>query len=165
VRKQDLLANFALHQNVNSTNTSRSSQSAYRFSLPAFLCHPIDLRYLINCPGCRPRNKKCAFLKGHCSKLSKGEVTFCFECASFPCDRLRTIDSRYRSRYRMSMIENLSFIKENGMEKFLECQEETWKCQNCGELISCHNGLCFNCDLEKLKNKKQKYRWNEQQAP
>jgi hypothetical protein len=120
---------------------------------------------LINCPGCRPRNKKCAFLKGHCSKLSKGEVTFCFECTSFPCDRLRTIDNRYRSRYRMSMIENLSFIKENGMEKFLEDQEETWKCQNCGELISCHNGLCFNCDLEKLKNKKQKYRWNEHQAP
>jgi hypothetical protein len=120
---------------------------------------------LINCPGCRPRNKKCAFLKGHCSKLSKGEVTFCFECASFPCDRLRTIDNRYRSRYRMSMIENLNFIKENGMEKFLEDQEETWKCQNCGELISCHNGLCFNCDLEKLKNKKQKYRWNEHQAP
>jgi hypothetical protein len=120
---------------------------------------------LINCPGCRPRNKKCAFLKGHCSKLSKGEVTFCFECASFPCDRLRTIDNRYRSRYRMSMIENLNFIKENGMEKFLEDQEETWKCQNCGELISCHNGLCFNCDLEKLKNKKQKYRWNEHQVP
>jgi hypothetical protein len=66
---------------------------------------------LINCPACRPRNKKCAFLKEHCSKLSKGEVTFCFECASFPCDRLRTIDNRYRSRYRLSMIENLNFIK------------------------------------------------------
>jgi hypothetical protein len=39
------------------------------------------------------------------------------------------IDMRYRSHYRMSMIENLKFIKENGMEKFLEYQEETWKCQ------------------------------------
>jgi hypothetical protein len=118
---------------------------------------------MINCTGCRPRNKKCAFLKGHCSKLSNGEVTFCFECTGFPCDRLRTIDKRYRSRYRISMIENLNFIRENGMEKFLEDQEETWKCQNCGELISCHNGLCFNCDLNKLKNRKQKYRWNEDQ--
>jgi hypothetical protein len=116
---------------------------------------------MINCAGCRPRNKKCAFLKGHCSKLSKGELTFCFECDSFPCERLKTIDNRYRSRYRMSMIENLNLIKENGMEKFLENQEETWKCQNCGEVISCHNGLCFKCDLEKLKNKKQKYRWDE----
>jgi hypothetical protein len=98
----------------------------------------------VNCSGCRPRNKKCAFLKGHCSELSKGDVTFCFECASFPCDRLRKIDKRYRSRCRMSMIENLNFIKENGMEKFLDNQEKTWKCQNCGELISCHNGLCFS---------------------
>lgn len=75
---------------------------------------------MVNCLGCRPRNKKCAFLIGHCIKLSKGEVTFCFECASFPCDRLRTIDKRYRSSYRMSMIENLNFIKENGMETFLK---------------------------------------------
>jgi hypothetical protein len=115
------------------------------------------------CVGCRPRKKNCAFLKKRCSKLSSGEVAFCFECDSFPCDELKTIDRRYRGRYRMSMIENLKFIKENGMEKFLEDQEEKWKCQNCGELISCHNGLCFNCDLEKLKSKKQKYRWNEDQ--
>jgi hypothetical protein len=120
---------------------------------------------MIHCQGCRPRNKKCAFLKGHCSKLTKGEVTFCFECSGFPCDRLRTMDNRYRSRYRMSMIENLNFIKENGMEKFLEDQEKTWKCQSCGELISCHNGLCFNCDLEMLKHRQQKYRWDKDQKP
>jgi len=115
------------------------------------------------CTGCRPGNKRCAYLRKHCSKLANDEVTFCYECQEFPCHRLRTIDKRYRSRYRMSMIENLSFIKENGMKKFLNNQEKTWKCKNCGELISCHNGLCFNCDLEKLKNKKQKYRWNEDQ--
>lgn len=116
---------------------------------------------MIQCVGCRPRNKKCAFLKKQCSKLSKGEVTFCYECKSFPCNRLRTIDERYRSRYRMSMIGNLQFIREHGIQKFLEEQEKSWKCKSCGEMICCHNGLCFNCDLEKLRNKKQKYRWNE----
>ena len=116
---------------------------------------------MISCPGCRPRNKKCAFLKGHCSRLSNGEVTYCFECTSFPCDRLKTIDKRYRSRYRMSMIANLNFIKEKGIENFLNNQEEAWKCPNCGGLISCHNGLCFVCDLEELRNRKTKYRWNE----
>ena len=113
------------------------------------------------CAGCRSRNKKCAFLKKHCVRLMKGEVTFCFECADFPCDRLRTIDNRYKSRYRMSMIDNSRFIKEQGMQKFLEEQEKTWKCPTCGKLVSCHNGLCFNCDLEKLRSKKQKYRWDE----
>jgi hypothetical protein len=117
---------------------------------------------MIHCVGCRPRDKKCAFLKKQCSKLSKGEVTFCFECESFPCNRLRTIDERYRSRYRMSMIENLQSIREHGIEKFLEEQEKSWKCQKCGEMICCHNGLCFNFDLEKLRSKKQKYRWNKE---
>jgi Protein of unknown function (DUF3795) len=113
------------------------------------------------CTGCRPRNKKCAFLKKRCSKLANNEVRFCFECSSFPCDRLKTIDSRYRSRYRMSMIENLNFIKRNGIEEFLDSQEKSWKCKSCGEMICCHNGICFNCGLEKLRNKKNKYRWNE----
>ena len=113
------------------------------------------------CTDCRPRNKKCAWIKKQCTELSNGEITFCYKCKSFPCHRLMIIDERYRSRYRMSMIENLKFIKAHGMEKFLGAQEKLWKCKSCGEMICCHNGLCFNCDLEKLRNKKQKYRWNE----
>jgi len=111
------------------------------------------------CIGCRSRKKNCAFLKKHCSKLLKEEGTFCFECTSYPCDHLITLDSRYKARYRMSMIENLNFIKTEGMEKFLEKQDELWKCQDCGALICCHNGICFNCGLEELRIKKEKYRW------
>jgi hypothetical protein len=113
------------------------------------------------CTGCRPRNKKCAFLKRQCSRLLNAEVAFCFECPDFPCDRLKTLDARYRSRYRMSMIDNLRFIKDHGIQKFLEEQKKTWNCQNCGEMVCCHNGLCLNCELEKLIIKKQKYRWTE----
>jgi hypothetical protein len=111
------------------------------------------------CVGCRPRNKNCAFLKKRCIKLSSGEVNFCFECENFPCENLTTIDERYRSRHRMSMIENLIFIKEKTMEKTLEEQQKTWKCIDSGELISCHDGLCYSCELEKLRNTKQRYRW------
>ena len=114
------------------------------------------------CSGCRPRNKKCAFLKKRCLKLSTGEVAFCFECNSFPCDHLRAIDSRYKSHYRMSMIENLIFIKESGVAKFLEKQKEIWKCPKCGEMICCHNGICFSCSLDELINKKEKYRWKDE---
>jgi hypothetical protein len=111
------------------------------------------------CTGCRQRNKKCAFIKKQCSKLLNAEVAYCFECTGFPCDRLKTLNDRYKERYKMSMIENLSFIKEHGMQNFLEEQAKRWKCPNCGELISCHNGICFSCGLEKLRNKKEKYRW------
>ncbi len=114
------------------------------------------------CKGCRPRSKKCAFLKKRCLKLSTGEVTFCFECSSFPCDHLRAIDKRYSALYRMSMIENSNFIRDNGIEKFLEKQKEIWKCPNCGEMVCCHNGICFSCSMEELRNKKAKYRWNDE---
>jgi len=114
------------------------------------------------CPGCRPRGKQCAYLKKQCPKLN-GEIRFCYECKTFPCHRLKTIDARYQSRYRTSFIENLLFIKENGMEKFLQAQQKKWQCPNCGEMTSCHNGLCFKCDLEKLRAKKQKFRWDDNQ--
>jgi hypothetical protein len=115
------------------------------------------------CAGCRPRDKQCAFLKKRCETLLNGQVQYCYECESYPCERLRHIDKRYfLSRFRMSMIENLEYIKEYGMEKFLEKEEEKWRCPECGGVICCHNGICFNCGLEKLKKKKNKYRWDDE---
>jgi len=35
------------------------------------------------CLGCRPRNKNCAFLKKHCSKLSNGEGLSVLNALSF----------------------------------------------------------------------------------
>lgn len=113
------------------------------------------------CTGCKPRNKNCAFLKKKCSKLSGKEVTFCFECINFPCDRLKKIDQRYNERYRMSMIDNLRFIKEKGIETFLKNQEKHWKCKTCGGMVCCHNGICYNCELDKLRKREQKFRWDE----
>ncbi len=113
------------------------------------------------CKGCRPRGKNCAFLKKRCNLLMSGQVQYCHECDEFPCRNLQHIDERYRERYRMSMVENLGYIIENGMEAFLEKEEEKWKCPECGAVICCHNGICYTCGLEKLRNKKNKYRWED----
>lgn len=113
------------------------------------------------CKGCRPRDKKCAFLKKRCDLLLSGRVQYCYECAEFPCRYLQHIDKRYRSLYRMSMIENLEDIKENGIERFLEKEEKKWRCPECGAMICCHNGICFGCELDKLKKKKSLYRWGD----
>ena len=113
------------------------------------------------CLGCRPRDKKCAFLKKRCNLLLSGKVQYCYECSDYPCERLNHIDTRYRSLYRMSMIENLEFIGKNGINQFLEKEEEGWKCPNCGGVICCHNGICFDCGLDILKNKRNLYRWDD----
>jgi hypothetical protein len=113
------------------------------------------------CIGCRPRNKECAFLKKRCELLLNNKVEFCYECEGFPCERLRRIDKRYRTFFRTSLIENLESIRENGMTDFLKMQEKKWRCPECGGVVCCHNGICYNCSLEKLKDKKKLYRWED----
>jgi len=113
------------------------------------------------CPGCLPRGKNCAFLKKQCDLLGNGLIRFCYLCADFPCRRLKALDKRYRTFYHMSMIENLEFLRDQGLQPFLDRESEKWRCPECGAVICCHNGLCYSCGLEKLRQKKSKYRWGE----
>ena len=113
------------------------------------------------CPGCLPRGRNCLHMGDSCELLRDGKVRFCYECSDFPCKRLKSLDKRYRTKYHMSMIENLEFIKDQGMQAFLDKEGRQWTCEKCGShLICCHNGLCLSCDLEAfIQNKK--YRWGE----
>jgi hypothetical protein len=113
------------------------------------------------CAGCLARGKNCTFMQKQCDLLGKGLVRFCYECEDFPCDRLNSLDKRYRSKYHMSIIENLNFIKDQGISKFLEKEAAKWQCPQCGEVICCHNGLCLNCGIDKLRQNK-KYLWEKQ---
>jgi len=113
------------------------------------------------CPGCRPRNKQCAFLKKRCALLANNSLRSCSQCLDFPCSNLQHLDKRHRSFFRMSMIENLQFIEKHGIVEFLKKEEEKWQCPQCGGIICCHNGLCFGCDLEVLSKKKKRFRWED----
>ena len=117
------------------------------------------------CSGCRPGKRKCAWLKKRCTLLMQGEVAYCNECPDFPCDKLKHIDLRYRTLFRTSFLANLEAIKKEGMERFLLEQEEKWLCPKCGGTISCHNGICYSCGLDRLKERlakgKNRYRWED----
>jgi len=113
----------------------------------------------VYCQGCLPRGKNCLHMADRCDKLGKGLLRFCHECEEFPCKRLKALDKRYRTKYHLSMIENLMAIREGGMERFLAEEEEKWRCPHCGEPICCHIGLCLHCQTDILK-KNRKYRWD-----
>lgn len=100
----------------------------------------------MRCIGCKPRDKSCAFLKKYCKKLSKNEVDYCYECSDFPCSHLEKLDKLYRERYNMSMIENLEYIRDNGMDSFLKKQKKKYQCPECGGVICVHNGICYSCE-------------------
>ncbi len=114
------------------------------------------------CAGCRPRDKKCAFLKKRCSLLMDGKVEYCYQCPDCPCDNLKHVDKRYQTLYRMSLIDNLEYIKQNGIEALLTRENEKWRCPECGEAICCHNGICFSCGIERLRSKKKLFRWEDE---
>jgi len=97
------------------------------------------------CSGCRISGKICAFVKKRCRKALKEEVTYCFECENFPCEIIEKLDKTYREKYKMSTIDNLKFIKEKGMEKFLESEEKKYRCDKCGGVICVHTGKCYEC--------------------
>jgi len=107
------------------------------------------LREKNKCPGCRAAdtNKAISCIRckiKNCEIIQKGEVKYCFECVK-TCARLKQLDKRYRTKYHMSMIENLEFIRDNGMDKFLRWQTEKYKCPACGGILSTHNGKCYQC--------------------
>ena len=101
------------------------------------------------CPGCRnligsklKTRQKCVIR--NCIILKENKWKFCSDkCEKYPCQRLKSLDKRYRTKYGMSMVENLEFIRDKGIEKFLEWEKKRWKCPKCGGNICVHRGICF----------------------
>ena len=84
----------------------------------------------------------------NCEFLDKTETGFCYDCDKYPCARLKRLDKRYRTNYRMSMIKNLENIKNRGLEKFLIDEEKRWTCKVCGSGLCVHRDSCLNCKTE-----------------
>jgi hypothetical protein len=112
------------------------------------------LREKNHCPGCNVEEagkKYCLNCRiKHCDKLID---KFCFDCAKFPCLRMRQLDKRYRTKYGMSMIENLNSIKDIGLDEFVANEQERWKCPGCGKVICVHKKSCIYCGWERDFNK------------
>lgn len=81
----------------------------------------------------------------NCELLNKTESKFCYDCEKYPCLRLKQLDKRYRTKYKMSMIENLENIKKIGLLKFIQNENARWACKKCGSTICVHRKICFKC--------------------
>lgn len=108
------------------------------------------LRAKDTCQGCRlgdeGKAKSClACAIRTCEKLQASESGLCFDCASFPCARLKRMDARYRGRYRMSVLDNLNAIRAQGIDAFVESERTRWACPECGGLQCVHTAECIYC--------------------
>jgi hypothetical protein len=111
----------------------------------------VHLRKKKQCLGCRNQD---GIKPEHCRKckikdcmLSQG-TNFCFECASFPCGKIKNLDKSYCKRYQVSLIENGLRLKTMGEESYLRAEMEKWRCTFCGGIISLHDHVCSQCGRE-----------------
>jgi hypothetical protein len=114
------------------------------------------LREKNKCSGCRVPDVNKPITRVRCKiktcKIFKnGKAKFCFECENFPCDNLNHLDKRYRTKYKMSMIENLENIKALGIKEFVKNENARWTCSKCSGTICVHKGVCVECG-EKINN-------------
>ena len=102
------------------------------------------------CPGCRGddslKSKSCVTCRiKNCEKIKENSVKYCFRCDSFPCAVLDHLDNRYRTKYAMSMIDNLKYIRDLGIRDFIKNEEVKWACPGCGEIVCVHKEHCISC--------------------
>ncbi len=115
------------------------------------------LRDKNKCFGCRvdfdtklKTRTKCRIK--NCDLLCKISSKFCYDCGNFPCERLKHLDKRYRTKYRTGLIQNLINIKENGIDNFLSFETKRRTCPKCGSSLSVHRDNCLKCEYDLTKN-------------
>jgi hypothetical protein len=142
---------------VNKHNLKKSKTITADLIAPCGMNCRLCLGYIrkINtCPGCRMINdldnqkskcrNRCRIT--NCEQIAGGRIKYCSDsCNNYPCARLRQLDKRYRTKYGMSMIDNLEMINEFGIRYFVRNEKEKWVCPECGEMICVHRPTCLSC--------------------
>jgi hypothetical protein len=102
------------------------------------------------CPGCRGgnSNKSDSLLNckiTNCGILRQNRLQYCYDCSKYPCKTITHLDLRYRTKYHVSPIENLTVIKTDGIQELLTREKRRWTCKKCGNTICMHKGHCIQC--------------------
>lgn len=106
------------------------------------------------CPGCRRISSQVSQKSKYrttckirnCEQITQGRIKYCSDsCDSFPCARLKQLDKRYRTKYGMSMIDNLKTIHDFGIRHFIRLEKERWTCSKCDSMICVHRSKCLSC--------------------
>lgn len=106
-------------------------------------CREIDVNKPISVTKCSIKN---------CDELNNKNLKFCNKCKKLPCQRIKHLDKRYRTKYYMSMIENLEYISIHGIREFVKKEKVRWTCSKCGGIICVHRGACNDCGAKLSSN-------------
>lgn len=97
------------------------------------------LREKNRCPGCRTEDA--GRLNAYCARCGIRQCEdrtgeYCYECAGYPCTRLKHLDRRY-TKYRTSVLDNLREIREQGVTEFVELEKFAGPVHSAGISSAC----------------------------
>ena len=92
-----------------------------------------------HCRDCRHGFRNCAAAHG---------VTWCFECAEFPCQLLgkfKDVHIVQGISHHARVIQDLAYMKAKGVESWVRLQERTSRCPTCGKTAYWFDRVCSSC--------------------
>jgi hypothetical protein len=102
------------------------------------------------CPGCRHLQAKDPVSRFRCiirdcEKLAETSSGYCYECDSYPCKRMKSLQKRYDTKYNVNIFTNQQLIKDQGIHALVRSDNLKWKCHECSGLLCMHREYCLNC--------------------
>lgn len=97
---------------------------------------PCGMNCLVCYKHCYHKNPCVGCLNGdrgkpeHCRKckikdcIRSKKLSYCFECTDFPCTLIKTLEKSDNKRYQASLMENSEFVRQHGLETFMEKQKD-----------------------------------------
>lgn len=113
------------------------------------------------CPGCLGDDSQkpefCAnrCLIHHCELRKSLPDRYCDSCEKYPCKDVIEKEIRYSNAYPLieTPIGNLSYLRENGMDAFLQREDERWRCPACHGTVCVQTGVCAECGASYTQRK------------
>lgn len=72
---------------------------------------------------------------------SDKKLESCSFCSEYPCEEL-DVFMHDKWSHHWTMAPNLEYIKNNGIEKWLQSQKQEWVCKHCGSEIKWYQKTC-----------------------
>jgi hypothetical protein len=103
------------------------------------------------CEGCLGGGQLASFCRKcnlrACAE-SKPNVKRCSDCAEFPCSKITAFNND-GMLHHSEVLANLRQIKEMGMKKWTQHEEERWRCPQCRNSLSWYDATCSKCGAKR----------------
>ncbi|MFQ5883725.1 MAG: DUF3795 domain-containing protein [Thermoplasmata archaeon] len=108
----------------------------------SFDCSP----QLVRCEGCQDLTTECWGNNCKIVNCLRGKgLSFCFECEDLDaCEEYSSLYEGYKE-LGANLKRNLERIESGDSEKWIEEEDERWRCRSCGKPVSYHMEECHQC--------------------